>query len=38
MGPDSHLIEMLEREVICNDLDVKLDDIADLDVAKNLLQ
>lgn len=29
---------MLERDVICNDLNVKLEDIADLDVAKNLLQ
>lgn len=37
-GPDAHLIDMLEKEVICTDMNVKLEDIADLEVAKNLLQ
>lgn len=30
MGPDSHLIDMLEREAHVKDLNVKMDDIADL--------
>lgn len=38
MGPDTHLIEMLEREVISHELNIKMEDVADLDTAKNLLQ
>eukprot|EP00742_Colponemidia_sp_Colp-10_P008270 GILJ01008943.1.p1 GENE.GILJ01008943.1~~GILJ01008943.1.p1 ORF type:complete len:612 (-),score=121.33 GILJ01008943.1:230-2065(-) len=37
-GPDSELINMLEREVIDKAPQVKFDDIADLDDAKRLLE
>jgi katanin p60 ATPase-containing subunit A1 len=35
-GPDSELIEMLEREVVDTNPNVKFEDIADLDKAKNV--
>lgn len=37
-GPDSDLIEMLEREVVDTNPSVKFEDIADLDAAKNVLK
>ena len=38
VGPDTDLIEMLEKEVIDTNPCVKFEDIADLDVAKKALQ
>ena len=38
VGPDSELIEMLEREVVDANPNVKFDDIAELDNAKNTLK
>lgn len=38
VGPDSDLIEMLEREVVEVNPNVKFDDIAELDNAKKVLQ
>ena len=38
VGPDSHLIEMLERDVVDKNPQVSFDDIADLQEAKNILQ
>ena len=37
-GPDAELIEMLEREVVDTNPNVKFDDIAELDQAKKILQ
>jgi katanin p60 ATPase-containing subunit A1 len=37
-GPDSDLIEMLEKEVVDTNPNVKFEDIADLDKAKNVLK
>ncbi len=37
-GPDSNLIEMLEREVLDKSPNIHFDDIAELDTAKGLLQ
>jgi hypothetical protein len=37
-GPDSELIEMLEREVVDTNPNVKFEDIAELDKAKNVLK
>jgi katanin p60 ATPase-containing subunit A1 len=37
-GPDSDLIEMIEREVVDTNPNVKFEDIADLDKAKNVLK
>jgi katanin p60 ATPase-containing subunit A1 len=36
-GPDSELIQMLERDVIDKNPQVKFEDIADLDDAKKVL-
>ena len=38
VGPDSELIEMLEREVVETNPCVKFEDIAELDQAKNILK
>jgi len=38
VGPDSELIEMLERDVVDTNPNVKFEDIADLDSAKNILK
>lgn len=38
VGPDSELIEMLEREVVDTNPNVKFEDIAELDSAKNILK
>jgi katanin p60 ATPase-containing subunit A1 len=38
VGPDTDLIEMLEREVIDTNPCVKFEDIAELDQAKNILK
>ena len=38
VGPDSELIEMLEREVVDTNPCVKFEDIAELDGAKNILK
>ena len=38
IGPDSDLIEMLEREVIDTNPCVRFEDIAELDQAKKILQ
>ena len=38
VGPDSELIEMLEREVVDTNPCVKFDDIAELEGAKNILK
>ncbi len=38
VGPDSDLIEMLERDVVDTNPNVKFDDIAELDNAKNVLK
>ena len=37
VGPDTELIEMLERDVIDKSPNVHFDDIADLDETKKLL-
>lgn len=37
-GPDSNLIQMLEREVIDFNPNITFDDIAELETAKGLLQ
>jgi katanin p60 ATPase-containing subunit A1 len=37
-GPDSDLIEMLEKEVVDTNPNVRFEDIADLDKAKNVLK
>ncbi len=37
VGPDSELIQMLERDVIDKNPQVSFDDIADLDDAKKIL-
>ena len=37
-GPDSELIEMLEREVVDSNPNIKFEDIAELPEAKNLLK
>ena len=37
-GPDTELIEMIEREVVENNPNVSFDDIAELDGAKNALK
>jgi ATP-dependent 26S proteasome regulatory subunit len=37
-GPDSHLIEMLEKDVVDKNPQVSFEDIADLDDAKNILK
>lgn len=38
VGPDTELIDNLEREVVDVNPNVKFEDIADLDNAKNLLK
>ena len=38
VGPDSELIEMLEKEVVDTNPCVSFDDIAELDSAKNILK
>ncbi len=38
VGPDSDLIEMLERDVVDTNPNVKFEDIAELDQAKNVLK
>jgi len=38
VGPDTELIEMLEREVVDSNPCVKFDDIAELDGAKQILK
>jgi SpoVK/Ycf46/Vps4 family AAA+-type ATPase len=38
VGPDSDLIEMLERDVVDTNPNVKFEDIAELDSAKNILK
>lgn len=38
VGPDTELIQMLERDIVVRDINVKFDDIAELDEAKGLLQ
>lgn len=38
VGPDSDLINMLERDVVDLNPNVKFDDIAELDKAKEILQ
>jgi len=38
VGPDSELIEMLERDVVDTNPNVKFEDIAELDQAKNILK
>jgi len=38
IGPDSELVEMLEREVVDTNPCVSFDDIAELDSAKNILK
>lgn len=38
VGPDSDLIEMLEREVVDTNPNVRFEDIAELDKAKNVLK
>jgi SpoVK/Ycf46/Vps4 family AAA+-type ATPase len=38
VGPDSDLIEMLEKEVVDTNPNVKFEDIAELDKAKNVLK
>jgi katanin p60 ATPase-containing subunit A1 len=38
VGPDTELIEMLERDVVDTNPHVSFDDIADLDEAKNILK
>lgn len=38
VGPDSELIEMLEKEVVDQNPNIKFEDIAELDNAKNLLK
>ena len=38
VGPDSDLIQMLERDVIDRNPNVSFDDIAELDEAKKILQ
>ncbi len=37
-GPDTELIEMMEREVVDTNPNIKFEDIAELDNAKNLLK
>ena len=37
-GPDTELIEMLEREVVDSNPNIKFEDIAELSEAKNLLK
>jgi katanin p60 ATPase-containing subunit A1 len=37
-GPDTELIQMLEKDILVRDIDVKFEDIAELDDAKGLLQ
>ena len=37
-GPDSHLIRMLEKDVLLKSPTITFDDIADLDTAKEILQ
>lgn len=37
-GPDTELIEMMEREVVDQNPNIKFEDIAELDNAKNLLK
>jgi katanin p60 ATPase-containing subunit A1 len=37
-GPDSNLIEMIEKEVVDVNPNVSFDDIAELDEAKNILK
>jgi len=37
-GPDSELIQMLEKDVVDTNPNVRFDDIASLDDAKNILQ
>ena len=38
MGPDSDLIKILEKEVVDTNPNVKFEDIAELDKAKNVLK
>ena len=38
VGPDTELIEMMEREVVDQNPNIKFEDIAELDNAKNLLK
>ena len=38
IGPDSDLIEMLEKEVVETNPNVKFEDIAELELAKNVLK
>jgi katanin p60 ATPase-containing subunit A1 len=38
VGPDADLIEMLERDVVDTNPNVKFEDIAELDTAKNILK
>jgi len=38
VGPDTELIEMMEREVVDTNPNIKFEDIAELDNAKNLLK
>ncbi len=38
VGPDTDLIEMLERDVVDTNPNVKFEDIAELDTAKNILK
>ena len=37
VGPDTDLINMIERDVLCKNPEVNFEDIADLDETKKLL-
>lgn len=37
IGPDTDLINMIERDVLCKNPEVNFEDIADLDETKKLL-